>query len=101
METTILIFLIFVLLVAAFLGFELISKTPSTLHLPMLSGTNAISGVGLLGAILIAGMAKGVGNNDLAAMIGGIAVALAAANVSGGYLLTARILEKFRQKDQK
>lgn len=99
MEATILIFLIFILLVAVFLGFELVSRAPASLHTPLLSGTNAMSGVTVLGAILVAGMAKGVGNNDVAAFLGGIAVALATANVAGGYFLTGRMLEKFREKD--
>lgn len=99
MEATILTFLIFILLLAIFLGFEIISRAPSSLHTPLLSGTNAVSGVTVLGAMLAAGMAKGIGNNDFAALMGGIAVALAAMNISGGYLLTHRILEKFRKKE--
>lgn len=99
METTVLILLIFLLVLAIFLGLEVFSKTPADVRLPLLSGANAVSGVIILGAILTAGLAEKVGHNDLAAGIGGLAVALAAANAVGGYVLTDRLLTIFRKKD--
>jgi len=101
METTILILLIFLLVLAIFLGLEVFAKTPAAVRLPLLSGTNAVSGIIVLGAILTAGLAEKVGHNDLAAGIGGIAVALAVANAVGGYVLTDRLLSIFRKKEDK
>jgi NAD(P) transhydrogenase subunit alpha len=101
METTILILLIFLLILAVFLGLEVFSKTPTPAQLPLLSGSNAVSGATVLGAILMAGLAEKVGNNDLAALLGGVAVALAMVNMVGGYLLTDHLLEKSRKKDGK
>ncbi len=101
METTILILLIFLLVLAVFLGLEVFPKTPAPARLPLLSGSNAVSGATVLGAILMAGLAEKVGNNDLAALLGGVAVALAMVNIVGGYLLTDRLLEKSRKKDGK
>ncbi len=100
-ETTVLTFLLFILILAIFLGVEIISKVPSLLHTPLMSGSNAISGITVLGAILAAGLAKGVGNNDFAAVLGGIAVALAMINVVGGYFVTDRMLEMFKKKVKK
>lgn len=101
METTVLTFLLFILVLAIFLGFEIISKVPSLLHTPLMSGSNAISGITVLGSILAAGLAKGVGNNDFAAILGSIAVGLAMVNVVGGYFVTNRMLEMFKKKDKK
>jgi NAD(P) transhydrogenase subunit alpha len=101
MEATILIFLLFILVLAIFLGFEIISKVPSLLHTPLMSGSNAISGVTVVGAIIAAGLAKGVGDNDTAALIGGVAIALAMINVVGGYFVTDRMLNMFRKKEKK
>ncbi len=100
-KATILIFLLFILVLAIFLGFEIISKVPSLLHTPLMSGSNAISGVTVVGAIIAAGLAKGVGDNDTAALIGGIAIALAMINVVGGYFVTDRMLNMFRKKEKK
>lgn len=101
MEQTILIFLILVLVLSIFLGFEIISKVPSLLHTPLMSGSNAISGVTVVGALIAAGLAKGTGNNDMAAILGGIAIFLAMINVVGGYLVTNRMLNMFRKKEKK
>ncbi len=84
--------LIFVL--AIFLGFEVITKIPPTLHTPLMSGSNAISGITLVGAILAAGSEQG----GLAAVLGFLAVVLATVNVVGGFLVTNRMLAMFRQK---
>lgn len=95
MDPNTLIFLCFILALSIFLGFELISKVPSTLHTPLMSGSNAISGITLVGAILSAG---GDGNN-ISIYLGTAAVALATINVVGGYLVTDRMLGMFKKKD--
>jgi len=79
---------------AAFLGFELIAKVPSQLHTPLMSGSNAISGITIVGAILIAGSAEG----DMGKWVGFAAVILASINVVGGYLVTDRMLAMFKSK---
>jgi H+-translocating NAD(P) transhydrogenase subunit alpha len=89
------VFLTFILMLAIFLGFELISKVPSTLHTPLMSGSNAISGITLVGALSSAGG----GFNQLATILGVLAVALATINVVGGYLVTDRMLAMFKKKE--
>jgi H+-translocating NAD(P) transhydrogenase subunit alpha len=91
------VFLTFILMLSIFLGFELISKVPSTLHTPLMSGSNAISGITLVGALSSAGG----GFNQLATILGVLAVALATINVVGGYLVTDRMLAMFKAKDKK
>ena len=88
------VFLTFILVLSIFLGFELISKVPATLHTPLMSGANAISGITLAGAFLSAGMA----NSEMATYLGTAAVALATINVVGGYLVTDRMLAMFKSK---
>jgi len=88
------IFLTFILMLSIFLGFELITKVPATLHTPLMSGANAISGITVVGAISLAG----TGNQDLANWLGAGAVALASINVVGGYLVTDRMLAMFKKK---
>ena len=83
---------IFVL--AAFLGFELISRVPTLLHTPLMSGTNAIHGVVLVGAMLIAGSADSALEQTLAF----VAVVFATINVVGGFLVTDRMLEMFKRR---
>lgn len=83
--------LIFVFTLAVFLGFELISKVPSTLHTPLMSGSNAISGIILVGAILVAGGAEN-------RFLGFVAVVLATINAVGGFLVTGRMLAMFRRR---
>ena len=91
------IVLAFILLLAIFLGFELISKVPSTLHTPLMSGSNAISGITLVGALI----SSGSGNSEgLAVLLGSLAVGFATINVVGGYLVTNRMLAMFKKKDQ-
>jgi NAD(P) transhydrogenase subunit alpha len=92
--------LLFVLVLASFLGFELIRKVPSILHTPLMSGANAISGITLVGALLAAGTLDG-GQNKLILALGFLAVLLATINVVGGYLVTARILSMFSKKKGK
>ena len=79
---------------AIFLGVELINKVPPTLHTPLMSGTNAISGITLVGALLAAGH----GDSMLVSVLGFIAVALATINVVGGFLVTNRMLAMFKRK---
>ena len=101
METSVLTFLLFILLLAVFLGLEMASRVPDLLREPLISGTNAISGVAVLGGILAAGLAKGVGNNDFSALLGAVAVVLATINVVAGFKLTERMLDALRKKDKK
>jgi len=84
----------YVFLLAIFVGFEVIARVPSILHTPLMSGTNAIHGVVLLGAMLVAGAAT----TPLMHGIGFIAVVLGAANVFGGFVVTDRMLEMFKKK---
>ncbi len=92
METQI-ILLIFVLVLSIFLGVELITKVPSTLHTPLMSGANAISGITLVGAILSSGSTEIV-----TIILGTAAVFFASINVVGGYLVTNRMLGMFKKK---
>lgn len=79
---------------AVFLGFELISKVPPTLHTPLMSGSNAISGITLVGALLAAGHE----GSQMISVLGFIAVALASINVVGGFMVTNRMLAMFKRK---
>ena len=88
------VFLTFILVLSIFLGFELISKVPATLHTPLMSGANAISGITLAGAFLSAGLE----NPEIAKYLGTAAVAFATINVVGGYLVTDRMLSMFKSK---
>lgn len=93
-----LILLFFIFTLAAFLGFELIAKVPSQLHTPLMSGSNAISGVTVVGALL-ASMINESGSVSM--VLGCIAIILASINVVGGYVVTDRMLGMFRKKDHK
>lgn len=88
------VFLAFILILSIFLGFELINKVPSTLHTPLMSGSNAISGITLIGALVSAGG----GQSTIATILGTLAVVMATINVVGGYLVTDRMLEMFKKK---
>ena len=88
------IYLLFILMLAIFLGFELIQKVPATLHTPLMSGANAISGITILAAIVQAGNDSGTA----ATVLGVIAVFCATVNVVGGYLVTDRMLAMFKKK---
>ncbi|MFL2705055.1 MAG: NAD(P) transhydrogenase subunit alpha [Gammaproteobacteria bacterium] len=89
--------LFFVLVLSVFLGFELISKVPSTLHTPLMSGANAISGITLVGALLASG--SGSLSQPVSVLLGTAAVTFATINVVGGYLVTNRMLGMFKKKD--
>lgn len=83
-----------VFVLAAFVGFEVITKVPPTLHTPLMSGANAISGITIIGAIV----ATGMGGDRLATVLGFVAVVMATINVVGGFLVTDRMLGMFRRR---
>jgi NAD(P) transhydrogenase subunit alpha len=86
-----------VFVLAAYVGFEVITKVPPQLHTPLMSGSNAISGVTIIGALVVAGR----GDTTIAAVLGFLAVAFATINVVGGFLVTDRMLEMFHHKKDK
>ena len=92
MESLVAAITVFVL--AIFIGFEIITKVPPTLHTPLMSGSNAISGIALIGAIL----STRTDNPKLATILGVCAVAFAMVNVVGGYMVTHRMLAMFKKK---
>lgn len=92
------IMLVFVLVLASFLGFELISKVPSQLHTPLMSGSNAISGITIVGAILSLTGTFAVEGEVLRIILGTLAVFFATINVVGGYMVTDRMLTMFTSK---
>ena len=85
-----------VFVLAAFVGFEIITKVPPQLHTPLMSGSNAISGITVIGAIVVAGR----GDGTTAAVLGFIAVTIATINVVGGFMVTDRMLEMFKKRDR-
>ena len=84
-----------IVVLSGFLGFQLISKVPNTLHTPLMSGTNAIHGIVIVGAIIIAGRADA---DSFTRWVGFAAVILGTANVVGGFVVTDRMLEMFKRK---
>ena len=90
-----LVILIVIFVLATLLGFEVITKVPPTLHTPLMSGSNAISGITIIGSMLVAGM----GATRLATVFGVIAVAFAMINVIGGYFVTDRMLQMFKKRE--
>tara|TARA_B110000438_G_C15657542_1_gene582348 strand:- start:100 stop:381 length:282 start_codon:yes stop_codon:yes gene_type:complete len=88
------ILLLFTFVLAAFLGFELISKVPSQLHTPLMSGSNAISGITIVGALI----ASGQQDDAISKWLGLAALVLATINVVGGYYVTDRMLSMFKTK---
>ncbi len=91
------IILIYIFVLSIFVGFELITKVPPTLHTPLMSGSNAISGVTILGAIVASGSG---GWNEFSSLLGFIGIILATINVFGGYVVTDRMLNMFRKKER-
>jgi NAD(P) transhydrogenase subunit alpha len=83
-----------IFILATFVGFEIITKVPPTLHTPLMSGSNAISGITIVGALI----AAGEGHSGLATWIGFFAVIFAMINVVGGFLVTHRMLKMFQKK---
>ena len=88
------LFIVFVL--ASFVGFEVIARVPQTLHTPLMSGTNAISGITIVGALVAAGMVGGMA----AKWLGVAALVLATINVVGGFLVTDRMLQMFKKREK-
>jgi len=86
---------LYVFALAAFLGYQVISRVPPLLHTPLMSATNAISGISLIGSIVIAGEQA----NTLSTILGTVAVTSAMINVTGGFLITDRMLKMFRKKE--
>lgn len=87
---------LYVFVLAMFAGFEVITKVPPTLHTPLMSGSNAISGIALIGAILVAGRLGSPWDQ----ILGVTAVAMAMVNVVGGFMVTNRMLKMFRKRDE-
>ena len=85
-----------VLVLAIFLGIEVISKVPAMLHTPLMSGTNAIHGIVIVGALIVAGESH---QDTLVRIVGLVAVILASANVVGGFVVTDRMLEMFKKRE--
>ena len=95
-HNTLLVFEVTILVLAIFLGFEVVSKVPPLLHTPLMSGTNAIHGIVIVGAMLVAGADH---KDTLTTIIGLVAVVLASANVVGGFVVTDRMLEMFKRRE--
>jgi NAD(P) transhydrogenase subunit alpha len=89
-----LLFAVYIFVLAIFVGFEVISKVPKLLHTPLMSGSNAISGITIIGALVIAGHV----DEPLRGIIGLFAVIFATINAVGGFLVTDRMLQMFRRK---
>ncbi|MFQ6103082.1 MAG: NAD(P) transhydrogenase subunit alpha [Candidatus Glassbacteria bacterium] len=87
---------LYVFVLSMFAGFEVITKVPPTLHTPLMSGSNAISGIALIGALLVAGRLATPWDQ----ILGTLAVALATVNVVGGFLVTDRMLQMFKKKGE-
>ena len=92
-ETRLLITALTVFVLAIFIGYEVITKVPPTLHTPLMSGSNAISGIVIVGALIVAGQADGL----LGHILGAGAVGLAMINVVGGFMVTDRMLKMFKR----
>jgi NAD(P) transhydrogenase subunit alpha len=85
---------LYVFVLACFVGFEVISKVPQMLHTPLMSGSNAISGITIVGALVVAGRVE----NPLSTVLAVVAVAFAMINVVGGFLVTDRMLQMFKSR---
>ena len=97
MEGLDLLFSIYILVLAIFVGVEVITKVPTILHTPLMSGSNAISGIAIVGALLVAGAV----DDPVRTVLGVIALVMATINVVGGFLVTDRMLRMFRKKDER
>ena len=84
---------LYIFVLAVFVGFEVITKVPPTLHTPLMSGANAISGIAVIGALIVTGQDSGMAGS----VLGVLAVALATINVVGGFMVTERMLRMFRR----
>ena len=92
--TGVLLFGIYVFVLAIFVGFEIITKIPPTLHTPLMSGANAISGITIVGALV----AAQTGNTEVSSILGFVAIIFATINVIGGFMVTDRMLKMFGKK---
>ena len=90
-----------VFVLAIFLGFEIISKVPPTLHTPLMSGANAISGIAVVGALMLSNVALTDGNAPLAAKLAFVALVLATINAVGGFMVTNRMLQMIAGRRRK
>jgi NAD(P) transhydrogenase subunit alpha len=88
---------LYILVLAGFLGFEVIRRVPPLLHTPLMSTTNAISGISLVGSLVAAGSGQSV----VSTVLGTVAVTAATINVVGGFMITDRMLKMFRRKERK
>lgn len=95
-DASALIIALTVFALAIFIGYEVITKVPPTLHTPLMSGSNAISGIVIVGALLVAGQADGIAGR----ILGAVAVGLAMINVVGGFMVTDRMLKMFRRSGE-
>ena len=92
--TSELVFGFYIFVLAAFVGYQIISRVPPLLHTPLMSGTNAISGISLVGSLVAAGSE----HNQLSTILGFIAVTAATVNVVGGFMITDRMLRMFKKR---
>jgi H+-translocating NAD(P) transhydrogenase subunit alpha len=97
MEGLVLLFSIYILVLAIFVGFEVITKVPTILHTPLMSGSNAISGISIVGALLVAGAVP----DPARTILGVLALIMATINVVGGFLVTDRMLQMFKKKEER
>jgi H+-translocating NAD(P) transhydrogenase subunit alpha len=97
MEGLGLLFSIYILVLAIFVGFEVITKVPTILHTPLMSGSNAISGITIVGSLVVAGMVA----DPARTILGVIALIMATINVVGGFMVTDRMLQMFRKKEER
>ncbi len=94
MESEHLVLMLYIFVLATFVGYQVISRVPPLLHTPLMSGTNAISGISLVGSLI----AAGEDHNVVSTILGTVAVFCATTNVVGGFILTDRMLRMFRRK---
>lgn len=87
---------LYIFILAGFLGYHVISRVPPLLHTPLMSATNAISGISLIGSLVVAGAQY----NPLSTFLGFVAVTCSSTNVAGGFLITDRMLKMFRRRDE-
>jgi len=89
--------LVILFVIATLVGYKVISAVPSLLHTPLMSGTNALSGVTVLGALAVTAMAQTMGSSAMGQLLGAVAIVLAMINVVGGFLVTDRMLRMFKK----
>ena len=94
----VLLFSIYVFVLAVFVGFEVITKVPTILHTPLMSGSNAISGISIVGALLVLSQLT---EGPMQTVIGVVALIMATINVVGGFMVTDRMLQMFKKKEER